>query len=110
MAFLIADFSGDALVRLSHGGAPAARTSGRERAERLPLEGTVHGQVLATQRVGVLDEGEVWRVLAPVTNRGEAIGVLELSLAQEPDEQRVADVALGRARAGVCGDRQPSVH
>jgi hypothetical protein len=29
-----------------------------------------------------------------VTNRGEAIGVLELRLAERPDEDRLADVAL----------------
>jgi hypothetical protein len=29
-----------------------------------------------------------------VTNRGEAIGVLELHLPEEPDEDRLADVAL----------------
>ena len=34
------------------------------------------------------------RVFAPVTNRGEAIGVLELDLAEAPDERTVADVAL----------------
>jgi serine phosphatase RsbU (regulator of sigma subunit) len=33
-------------------------------------------------------------VLAPVTNRGEAIGVLEVRLAEKPDEERLADVAL----------------
>jgi serine phosphatase RsbU (regulator of sigma subunit) len=33
-------------------------------------------------------------VLAPVTNRGEAIGILEMLLDDEPDEQAVADVAL----------------
>src|SRR5215207_7430801 len=34
------------------------------------------------------------RVFAPVTNRGEAIGVLDLSLTEVPDEQTLADVAL----------------
>jgi hypothetical protein len=33
-------------------------------------------------------------VFAPATNRGEAIGVLELRLDEPPDEQMVADVAL----------------
>ena len=50
------------------------------------------------------------RVFAPVTNRGEAIGVLELSLREAPDEQTVADVALARARAGLRRHRQPPVH
>ncbi len=38
-------------------------------------------------------DGET-RLLAPVTNRGEAIGVLELSLPDPPSEQTLADVAL----------------
>ena len=33
-------------------------------------------------------------VFAPVTNRGEAIGVLEMSLPEPPDDQTLADVAL----------------
>jgi serine phosphatase RsbU (regulator of sigma subunit) len=94
VAFLIADFSGKALIRLSHTAAPSTRILGRERAERVPLEGTAHGQVLTSQTVGVEDEGDHWRVLAPVTNRGEAIGMLELWLEQEPDERRVADIGL----------------
>src|SRR6185312_12795589 len=34
------------------------------------------------------------RVFAPVTNRGEAIGVLELRLPRTPDDPTIADVAL----------------
>jgi serine phosphatase RsbU (regulator of sigma subunit) len=34
------------------------------------------------------------RVFAPVTNRGEAIGVLELRLPETPDDQTLAEVAL----------------
>ena len=34
------------------------------------------------------------RVFAPVTNRGEAIGVLELGLPHAPSEQTLADVAV----------------
>ena len=41
VSFLVADFSGQALVRLGHAGsAAAARTQGRETAERVPLVGT----------------------------------------------------------------------
>src|SRR3954454_10774130 len=40
------------------------------------------------------DGAEGARVFAPVTNRGEAIGVLELTLAEPPDEPTLADVAL----------------
>jgi serine phosphatase RsbU (regulator of sigma subunit) len=92
-AFLIADFSGDALIRLGHGGVLPGRPA-REMAERVPLNGTAHGEALAAQAVRVEEKDEGWRVLAPVTNRGEAIGVLELWLPSEPGEQCVTDVAL----------------
>ncbi len=94
VAFLIADFSGEALIRLSHAGRMTTRTLGPEVAERVPIAGSAHGRALAEQAVQVDEEGDGWRVLAPVTNRGEAIGVLELLLADEPDEQDVAEVAL----------------
>jgi serine phosphatase RsbU (regulator of sigma subunit) len=50
--------------------------------------------VLAAQAVRVEEDAGGWRVLAPVTNRGEAIGILELLLDNEPDGQCVSDVAL----------------
>src|SRR6478609_5604402 len=96
VSFLIADFSGRALIRLGHTGSlDATRAQGRETAERVPLEGSPHGRALATQTVGVEVGADDTRVFAPVTNRGEAIGVLELSLSDPPDERTVADVALG---------------
>jgi serine phosphatase RsbU (regulator of sigma subunit) len=96
VSFLIADFSGRALVRLGHtGSVDATRAQGRETAERVPLEGSPHGRALATQTVAVEVGADDTRVFAPVTNRGEAIGVLELSLSDAPDERTVADVALG---------------
>ena len=93
VAFLIADFSGDAVIRLGHVGKAGLGLRG-ETAERVPLTDTAHGWVLATQTVRVDERGKGWRLLAPVTNRGEAIGVLELYLPGEPDEQCLADVAL----------------
>ena len=99
VSFLIADFSGNALIRLGHaGGELAARTQGRETAERVPLVGTPHGRALAGQAVEI-DSGDgdgdgETRLYAPVTNRGEAIGLLELRLADAPDEHALADVAL----------------
>src|SRR5579875_37269 len=94
VAFLIVDFGGDAVVRLSHAAKLRSRGSGREIAERVALGGSAHGRVLADQAVRVEAEGSEWRVFAPVTNRGEAIGILELLLDDQPDEQTVADVAL----------------
>jgi serine phosphatase RsbU (regulator of sigma subunit) len=95
VSFLVVDFSGRALVRLGHAGAAAAtRTQGRETAERVPLADSPHGLALANQAVEIEAGDGVWRLFAPVTNRGEAIGVLELTLAVRPDEQTLADVAL----------------
>ena len=97
VSFLIADFSGQALIRLEHAGSRlAARTQGRETAERVPLAGTPHGRALAGQTVVVEpgDDDGGTRLYAPVTNRGEAIGLIELHLADAPDEHTLADVAL----------------
>jgi len=54
VAFLIADFGGDALIRLGHAGAsPTSRSQGRETADRVPLSGTPQGRALAGQSVEV---------------------------------------------------------
>src|SRR5436305_2250496 len=95
VSFLIADFSGRSLIRLGHsGGVGALRLQGRETAERVPLVGTPHGRALAAQAVEVVVEDGSSRLLAPVTSRGEAVGVLELALEGLPAAQTVADVAL----------------
>src|SRR2546421_9436302 len=95
VSFLIADFSGRSLIRLGHsGGADTLRLQGQETAERVPLFGTPHGRALLAQAVEVVAEESGARLFAPVTSRGEAVGVLELWLDDFPLEQTVADVAL----------------
>src|SRR5689334_16626665 len=95
VAFLIADFSGHALIRLGHAGdAAATRTQGEETAVRVALVGTAPGRALAAQQVVLEQEAGGTRVFAPVTNRGEAIGVLELLLVEHPDERVLAEVAF----------------
>jgi serine phosphatase RsbU (regulator of sigma subunit) len=95
VSFLIADFSGRSLIRLGHsGGKGALRLHRKETAERVPLAGTPHGRALAAQAVEVIAERHGARLFAPVTSRGEAVGVLELGLEDFPGEQTVADVAL----------------
>ena len=93
VSFLIADFSGRSLIRLGHSGGQG-RLQGKETAERVPLVGTPHGRALAAQTVEVIGEDGGARLFAPVTSRGEAVGVLELGLDDFPVEQTVADVAL----------------
>ncbi len=94
VAFLIADFSGDALIRLGQvNGGAVTRGNGSETAERVALTGTPQGRALAAQEVEVVaDEDGAW-LFAPVTSRGEAVGVLELRLRRRPDARTVADVA-----------------
>jgi serine phosphatase RsbU (regulator of sigma subunit) len=95
VSLLLADFSGHALVRLGHAGSEAAgRTQGRETAERVPLAGSPHGRALAGQTLQMERGAPGARLFAPVTNRGEAIGVLELSLPRAPDEHTLTEVAL----------------
>jgi len=95
VSFLIADFSGRSLIRLGHsGGTGMLRLQGQETAERVPLFGTPHGRALSAQAVEVVAEDSGARLFAPVTSRGEAVGVLELGLDEFPAEQTVADVAL----------------
>jgi serine phosphatase RsbU (regulator of sigma subunit) len=95
VSFLIADFSGHALIRLGHAGRNATtRTQGEETADRVPLAEDSAGRALASQSLVVEPGGEGTRVLAPVTNRGEAIGVLELLLDEAPDERVLGEVAF----------------
>ena len=94
VSFLIADYSGAWLIRMGHSGhrsaTPAAR---RETAERIAVDGTPQGRALTAQAVERADDPEGTWLYAPVTSRGEAIGVLELRLAQAPDERTIHEVA-----------------
>ncbi len=95
VSFLVVDFSGRALIRLGHAGiAAATRTQGRETAELVSLADSPHGRALRHQTVEIEEDDGEYRLFAPVTNRGEAIGVLELTLLAPPGEQTMADVAL----------------
>jgi serine phosphatase RsbU (regulator of sigma subunit) len=92
VSFLITDLGGKALVRLT--GAAVEGDGGQP--EQIELSGTVYDQVIRSQQVqmevgkraGEARSAPV-RVLAPVTDRGDAIGVLELTLAASPDRQTV---------------------
>ena len=109
VSFLIADLSGRALVRLAHvplrvgaQGSPAPLASGERREDEesatvLPFDGGPEEQAVRTQTVLALpSEGGaaqgLWRVLAPVTERGESIGLLELHLPEEPGHDVLTQV------------------
>src|SRR5215212_1248883 len=94
VSFLIADFSGRSLSRLGHT-VPSEEfgSRGEETSGLVPLEGP-YGAALERQRSVLLREGDETRVLAPVTSRGEAVGVLELVLPFEPAPVTLEDVEL----------------
>jgi serine phosphatase RsbU (regulator of sigma subunit) len=95
-SFLVADMSGRALVRLSHvplGAVPDARQEGRDVAVVSPFDGGPQEQALRGQRVLVEAVGSVFVVRAPVTQRGEVIGLLEIALPASPPEATVQVVA-----------------
>jgi serine phosphatase RsbU (regulator of sigma subunit) len=102
VSFLIADYSGRSLVRLGRASAEATRSSGSDSADTLPLEGTAHAAVLRSQQADVrVVDGRV-SMIVPVTDRGDAVGLLELQLPEVPDEQVQADIrAAGHALAYV---------
>lgn len=106
VSFLIADVSQRGLVRLAHvavdesadkvddDGTSPDRVDHEELAVVLPLiAGGAAEQAIRTQTVQVLRPGrqldgrppsDQWTVLAPVTERGEVQGLLEMSLPEEP--------------------------
>ncbi|MFV0131805.1 PP2C family protein-serine/threonine phosphatase [Streptomyces sp. HMX87] len=77
VSFLFVDVVGRHLLRVNEeGAAPQERG-----ADQVPLAGSVYDDVLRTQKLVRAPEGaQGQRVLAPVTNRGDTIGVLELYL------------------------------
>ncbi|MCW2584298.1 MAG: putative magnesium or manganese-dependent protein phosphatase [Klenkia sp.] len=104
VSFLIADFSGHALVRLGTvlPSTTTTRSSGVESAHTVPLEDSPHGEVLRTQQSRVLPHSDGALVLVPVTDRGDALGVLELTLPTPPDDEVLAELsAAGHALAYV---------
>ncbi|MCT9007539.1 PP2C family protein-serine/threonine phosphatase [Streptomyces rhizosphaerihabitans] len=90
VSFLITDFTGSSVVRL--GAAGSVDTD--EPARRITLRGTLYDNVIRTQRPSVEDKGEgaLVRIVAPVTNRGDAIGLLELFLPAAPDAEVMREV------------------
>ena len=99
VSLLIADFSGNAVARLSHvSAAPQVNDGRNERVEPLPLPDSVYERVLFTQNLEIVQQDLDWLVLLPVTERGDAIGILELSLPTRPDVETV-DYLVAAAHA-----------
>lgn len=99
VSLLIANFSGNAVVRLSHVSRKRGLRDGHnERVESLPLSESIYPSVLSSQCVEVVPDGDSWLVLLPVTERGDAIGILDLSLPEQPDGETV-DYLVAAAHA-----------
>ncbi|GGU26311.1 PP2C family protein-serine/threonine phosphatase [Streptomyces lavendofoliae] len=90
VAFLITDFTGGSVVRL--GAAGSVDTD--EPARRITLRGTLYDDVIRTQQPRVEEVGENGRVrvVAPVTNRGDAMGLLELFLPAGPTAEVMREI------------------
>ncbi|WP_175499861.1 PP2C family protein-serine/threonine phosphatase [Streptomyces sp. CC77] len=83
VSFLLVDIVGQKLVRVSE---EAVEGRGRT-AQQIDLPGSVHDDVLRSQKlVRESGGGQGERVLAPVTNRGDTLGILELFLPETDQE------------------------
>jgi len=99
VSLLVPNFSGTALVRMVRtSSAGSAEADAGEQAAELPLHGSVHQEVLATQELRLERVDYGWLALVPVTERGDVIGLLELSLPQVPDDD-VVDYLSAAAHA-----------
>ncbi|MFI1929972.1 PP2C family protein-serine/threonine phosphatase [Streptomyces sp. NPDC020330] len=78
VSFLFVDVVGSCLLRIND----TVGVSQEHRTETVPLAGSgIYDKVLRAQKPVLTEEGGLGqRVLAPVTNRGDSIGVLELFL------------------------------
>ncbi|MFD9567860.1 PP2C family protein-serine/threonine phosphatase [Streptomyces sp. NPDC059994] len=90
VSFLITDFTGGSVVRLG----VAGTVDTDEPARRITLRGTLYDDVIRTQRPSVEDKGDgaLVRIVAPVTNRGDALGLLELFLPAPPDAEAMREI------------------
>ncbi|MFD3454768.1 PP2C family protein-serine/threonine phosphatase [Streptomyces sp. NPDC058691] len=83
VSFLTADVIGQKVVRIGDQGMSRAGHG----LEQIPLAGTLYEEALRGQRlVQEPDAGQGLRVIVPVANRGDAIGLLELTLPEATRE------------------------
>ncbi|MFE3416103.1 PP2C family protein-serine/threonine phosphatase [Streptomyces mirabilis] len=103
VSFLFVDLIGQRLVRLAAVGSEAA-----DQGEPIDLLGSVYDSVLQSQRQHVEPDGQGGRrVITPVTNRGDCIGVLEVTLQSADDTvlRQVRDAAHALAYIIVTDGR-----
>lgn len=91
VAFLIADFSGDRLVPITRVSVSEAHEV-QHRSEFIPIDDSHAGVALRRQRTQVVPDDNSFLISAPVTSRGDAIGVLELRLDERPAQAVVEEI------------------
>ena len=92
VSFLIADLGGDSLIRFVRSGGPGQCRTAGETLQTVPLAGTPYQLALVSQQVQVVPEADRYRLYAPVADRGDALGVLELVVGERPDDALVGEV------------------
>ena len=95
LCFLIMDLGGRALARFGGLGTNAARklSQGDDHAPVISLPGTVYERVLRSQEPDLHADGSGRHTLVvPVTDRGDAMGVIEMTLPWAPDRRDVLDI------------------
>ncbi|MFT7835816.1 PP2C family protein-serine/threonine phosphatase [Saccharothrix sp. BKS2] len=90
VSFLLVDLVDEQLVRLTS----TAETAHGWGAERVDLRGSAYEEVLRTQQPWQERDGDGVRVVLPVTNRGDSVGVLEVTV---PSLDEAVLAQLGRA-------------
>ena len=112
VSFLITDLGGNAVVRLTG----FDEDEGPGEPQPVPLAGTVYERVIRSQQLWV-DDGKdrtdaagqsAAQVIAPVSDRGDTIGVLELELPEPPDHQtlqRISEAARALAYVVIVNKR-----
>ena len=83
-SLLVPNMSGTAVVRMSH--VATAGAASPERRESVLLDGSAEHRALVSQEQQIAPVENGWHVLTPVTERGDAVGILELVVPARPDE------------------------
>ncbi|GAA3398645.1 PP2C family protein-serine/threonine phosphatase [Cryptosporangium minutisporangium] len=97
-SFLVADLSGRAFVRLAQipmGTPDGTRQQDDEFATVVPFDGGPQELAVRTQRIQICPERGGYVAIAPVTERGEAIGLLEVTLPTQPDATALDAISRG---------------
>lgn len=93
VSLLVIDISGQDLVRLERTCDRAQPGPLRPVPDRVPLQGSAAGRAVREQRVQLVPDADGVRVLAPVSERGETLGVLELLMPTAPSNAVVEHLA-----------------